>query len=113
MVKIEAVIQPSRLADVTAALRDLDVARVSISEVLSHGGSHSQKVVYRGFEYATDTPMMKLELLVSSLCADEAVEAISRAARTRRDCDDGAILVFEVAEAVSIRSGARGEFAMS
>ena len=113
MVKIEAVIQPFKLDDVKAALDGLGVERITIVAVTEHGRSVSQKGVYRGAEYLVDAPRVKLEMFVSSLRVDEVIEALSSAARTRGSGDDGAIFVYEVAEALRIRSGARLEPAFS
>lgn len=113
MVKIEAYIQPFKLADVRAALQDFDIVGIAISEVSSHGGSSARKVVYRGAEYCAECPMTKLELLTSSLQVDEVVEAIVRAARTNSSWDDGTILIYEVADAIKIRTRERVELAFS
>ncbi len=113
MVKIEAVIQPSKLDAVLASLQDLDVGELSISEVQNLGGPSSNKRVYRGAEYSAATPMMMLGMVVSSLHAEEVVEAISQAARTGFAWDDGTILTYEVADAIKIRSGGRLEFSHS
>jgi nitrogen regulatory protein PII len=112
MIKIEAFIQPFKLADVRAALQDFDVVGIAISEVSSQGGS-SRKVVYRGAEYCAECPMTKIELLTSSLQVDEVVEAISRVARTDSSWDDGTILIYEVADAIKIRTRERVELAYS
>lgn len=112
MVKVEAYIQPAKLADVRAALLDLDVVGIALSEVLGHGGGSSQKVVYRGAKYSVESPMTKLEMLVSSLQVDEVVDAISRAARTDSAGDDGTILIYEVADAIRVRTKERVEVAL-
>src|SRR5579863_3873889 len=102
MFKIEAFIQPFKLADVRASLEDLGVIGLAISEVMSQGGPCARKVVYRGAEYCVESPLTKLEMLVSSLQVDEAVKAISRAARTGSSEDDGTILIYEVLDAIKI-----------
>ena len=113
MLKIEAVIQPSKLADVKASLQDLGVTKIAISEVLIQAGPSAHKLYYRGAEYYACAPMMKLEMLVSSFCVDEVVEAIAQTARTGQFSDDGTILISEVADAMNIRSGERVEFILS
>jgi len=50
---------------------------------------------------------IKLEMLVSSLQTDEVVDAILRAARTDGPGDDGTILITEIADAISVRTGER------
>jgi nitrogen regulatory protein PII len=112
MVKIEAFIQPFKLEDVKAALKPFSIPGVMISEVFESGGAAPLQVVYRGHQYVMDAPKMKLELLVSSLQAEEVVEALTLAARTEGRGDDGIVLIHELADAIRIRSGARVEFAL-
>ena len=80
---------------------------MTISHVLDHGGPQGPKTVYRGAEYYVDVPRVKLEMLVSSLQTEEVVEAILQAARTDVPGDDGMIVVTEVADAISVRTGER------
>jgi nitrogen regulatory protein P-II 1 len=109
MVKIEAIIHPVKLDDVRAVLKALGVERISICHVSVPGA----KAVYRGAEYEVDVPRVKLELLVSSLVADEVVDALSQAARTGTLPDDGTILISEISDAISVSSGQRVRFALS
>ena len=113
MVKIEAIIQPFKLDEVTAALASLGIEGVTILHVLDHGGPEGLKAIYRGGEYHVDVPKVKLEMVVSSLRAEEVIEAISHAARTGLKGDDGTVLVYEIADAIRIRNGRRMEFALS
>ena len=111
MMKIEAVIQTSRFEDVREALRGLEIARMFVSEVASHGGPWAQTLFYRGSQYQAGAPMTKLELLVPAACVDEVVESISRHARTNLQVDDGSITISRLDDAISIRNGSRVEFA--
>jgi len=113
MVKIEAIVQPFKLDEVKAAIASLGVEGVTILHVLGHAGPNGLKARYRGGEYYVDAPQVKLEMVVSSHRADEVIDAISRAARTGAAGDDGTILVYEIADAIRIRSGRRIEFALS
>jgi nitrogen regulatory protein PII len=113
MVKIEAYIQPFKLADVRAALQDFDIVGIAISEVSSQGGQGGRKIVYRGAEYCCECPMTKMELLTSSLQVDDVVDTIARVARTNSSWDDGTILIYEVADAIKIRTRERVELAFS
>ena len=113
MLKIEAIIHPFKLDDVKTTLDSLGVERVMIAEIVEHASSVAHKVVYRGTEYRVDRRRVKLEIFVSSTRIDDVIEALSRAARTvGTEDDDGTIFVYEVADAVQIRSGARLEFAI-
>ena len=107
MIKIEAIVHPFRLDSVKLALDGLGIEGIIISHVLDHGGPRGLKAVYRGAEYYVDVPRVKLEMLVSSLQTEEVVEAILQAARTDVPGDDGMIVVTEVADAISVRTGER------
>ncbi len=113
MVKIEVVIQPFKLDDVKATLEDLGVEITMISEVMDHGTLPGRRARYRGAEYCLDTPRVKLEILASSERTDEIVDALLRVARTTLSCDDGRILVYEVADAIRIRTGARFQYTLN
>jgi nitrogen regulatory protein PII len=113
MIKIEAIIQPFRLDSIKLALDGLGVEGITICHVLDHGGPLGLKVVYRGAEYYVDVPKVKLEMLVSSLRADEVIDAVLQAARTNGPCDDGTIVVTEIADAISVRTGQRVQLTLT
>jgi nitrogen regulatory protein P-II 1 len=109
MKKIEAFIQPFKLDEVKDALSKLGVDGLTVTEVRGHGRQKGHKEVYRGAEYAIDlVPKVKLELFALSERAQEVIGAITAAARTGK-IGDGKIFVSDVADAVRIRNGDRGE----
>jgi nitrogen regulatory protein P-II 1 len=112
MKKIEAIIQPHKLEEVREALKNIGIDGMSIWEVRGHGRQKGHKEVYRGQEYQVDLlPKMKLELVVPSARADEVIKALAAAANSGK-IGDGKIFVSEVAEAIRIRNGERGESAL-
>jgi nitrogen regulatory protein P-II 1 len=109
MTKIEAIIQPFKLDEVKDALTSIGVDGMTVSEVRGHGRQKGHKEVYRGREYNVDLlPKVKIELVIASSRSDEVIKAIAAAARTGQ-IGDGKIFVSEIAEAVRIRNGDRGE----
>ena len=52
-------------------------------------------------------------MLVSSHRSGEVIEALSRAASTTIPGDDGTILVYELADAIRIRTRERVQFALT
>jgi nitrogen regulatory protein P-II 1 len=109
MKKIEAIIQPFKLDEVKEAISRVGAEGLTISEVRGHGRQKGHKEVYRGAEYAIDlVPKVKLEIFVRSELAEDVIEAIAGAARTGK-VGDGKIFMFDVADAVRIRNGDRGE----
>lgn len=112
MKKIEAIIQPFKLEDVKEALKSIGVDGMTISEVRGHGRQKGHKEVYRGQEYNVDLlPKVKFEMIVTDNRLDEVLDTITTAARSGK-IGDGKIFVFDVAEAIRIRNGDRGESAI-
>lgn len=109
MNKIEAVIQPFKLDPVIDALHEIGVDGITVSEVRGHGRQKGHTQVYRGAEYQTDLiPKIKLELFVNGSRVEEVISTIAGTANTGK-IGDGKIFVFDVADAVRIRNGDRGE----
>ena len=112
MKKIEAIVQPFRLEEVKEALKNIGIDGMTISEVRGHGRQKGHKEVYRGQEYNVDLlPKVRFDLVVPNERLEEVVDAITTAARTGK-IGDGKIFVYEVAEAIRIRNGDRGDAAV-
>jgi nitrogen regulatory protein P-II 1 len=112
MKKIEAIIQPFKVDDVKAALMDIGIDGMTISEVRGHGRQKGHREVYRGQEYNVDLlPKVKMEMVVPAERSDDVIQALSGAARTGK-IGDGKIFIYDVAEAVRIRNGDRGDAAL-
>ena len=112
MTKIEAIIQPFKLDDVKDALTGIGIDGMTISEVRGHGRQKGHKEVYRGQEYNVDLlPKLKIEVIVATSRSEEVLTTLAAAARTGQ-IGDGKIFVSEIAEAIRIRNGDRGEGAL-
>jgi len=112
MKKIEAIIQPFKLDEVKEALKAIGIDGMTITEVRGHGRQKGHKEVYRGQEYNVDLlPKMKIEMVVADLRLEEALRALTTAARTGK-IGDGKVFVYDVAEAIRIRNDDRGEAAL-
>ena len=112
MVKIEAVLQPSKLDAVKDALLEAGIEGMTILEARGHGRQKGHTEFYRGREYTVDLlPKVKLEIVISDALKDQVVQAILGAARTGR-IGDGKIFISPVEEAIRIRNDERGETAL-
>ena len=112
MKKIEAIIRPSRLDEVKDALNSVGVSGMTVAEVKGFGRQKGHKELYRGAEYIVDfVPKVKVEAVVQDDLVGQAIDAIERAARTG-NLGDGKIFVFEVVEAVRVRTGERGNLVL-
>ena len=105
---VSAVIKPFRLDDVRDALSAIGVKGMTVTEVKGFGRQKGHTELYRGAEYAVDfLPKVKLEIAISTDLVDQAIEAISSAAKTGK-IGDGKIFVFDIDQAVRIRTGETG-----
>ena len=112
MKKVEAIIKPFKLDEVKAALSQVGVQGLTVSEVRGFGRQKGHKEQYRGAEYTVDlVPKVKIEVVVADGAVTSVVEAITRAARTG-EIGDGKIFVSNLEEAIRIRTGEKGESAV-
>ncbi len=109
---VSAVIKPFRLDDVRDALAQIGVKGMTVTEVKGFGRQKGHTELYRGAEYAVDfLPKVKLEVALAADLADQAIEAISDAAQTGK-IGDGKIFVYEIGQAIRIRTGETGSDAL-
>ncbi len=113
MVRIEAIIRPSRLDEVKSALDELGVQGISVTEIKGAGKQKGYTQHYRGSEYQVNLlPKVQIVVVVTDGQMDRVVEAIEGAARTG-EIGDGKIFITPVLEAIRIRTGERGDTAVS
>ena len=101
---ITAIIKPFTLDDVREALSEAGVQGMTVTEVKGFGRQHGHTELYRGAEYVVDfLPKLKIEVAVADDRLEQAIEAISTAARTGK-IGDGKIFVGELEQAIRIRT---------
>jgi len=112
MKKIEAYIKPFKLDDVKAALMEIGVRGMSVTEVRGFGRQKGHTELYRGSEYKADfLPKTKLEVVVPDDKVEHVIDVIQKVARTGQ-VGDGKIFVIPVDDAVRIRTGESGDGAL-
>ena len=112
MKKIDAIIQPFKLEEVTDALTAIGIDGLTISEVRGHGRQKGHKEAYRGREYKVDLlPKVKIEMVVPSAREEEVIATLVKAAQTGK-IGDGKVFSYDITAAVRIRNGDRGESAL-
>ncbi len=113
MKKVEAIIKPFKLDDVRDALAELGIQGMTITEVKGFGRQKGHTELYRGAEYVVDfIPKIKIEMIIPDGLLHDTVRIIKEQARTGK-IGDGKIFVFPVEDSVRIRTGQRGEDAIS
>ena len=112
MKKIEAIIKPFKLEDVKDALSEIGFSGLTVSEVKGFGRQKGHTELYRGAEYVVDfLPKVKIELVVEDEKYKDAINVIIKQANTGK-IGDGKIFVYEVSEAIRIRTGEKGKDAL-
>lgn len=113
MKKIETIIKPFKLDEVKDALNNLGIQGMTVTEVKGFGRQKGHTELYRGAEYVVDfIPKIKIEIVVPDNIADNVVDVIEKTAKTGK-IGDGKIFITSIEDAVRIRTGERGEGAIS
>jgi nitrogen regulatory protein P-II 1 len=108
---IIAVIQPSKLEDVKAALSEVEVVRLTIMDVQGFGRQKGQTEVYRGREITLNLlRKVQLQIAVNDDFVEPTINAIIKGGRTgdHGQIGDGKIFVLPLDDCIRIRTGERG-----
>jgi nitrogen regulatory protein P-II 2 len=109
---VTAVIKPFKLDEVRAALSEVGVQGITVTEVKGFGRQKGHTELYRGAEYVVDfLPKVKLEVAIQDELLDRVLEAIQKSANTGK-IGDGKIFVFELQQIIRIRTGETGAEAL-
>ncbi len=104
---ITAIIKPFKLDDVRQAVADIGIQGVTVTEVHGYGRQAGHEI-HRGAESRVDfLPKAKVEIAVDDSIAEQVMEAICNVARTG-DPGDGKVWVFELEQALRVRTGETG-----
>jgi nitrogen regulatory protein PII len=102
---VTAIIKPFKLDDVRAALSDIGISGMTVTEVKGFGRQRGHTELYRGAEYVVDfVPKTRVEVGVRDELLDQVLEAIVGAAKTGK-VGDGKIFVSEIERVLRIRTG--------
>jgi nitrogen regulatory protein P-II 1 len=112
MKKIEAIIKPFKLNEVKAALNEIGIQGMTVSEVKGFGRQKGHTEIYRGSEYTVDfLPKIKIETVLPDALVQQAVQAIIKAAKTGK-IGDGKVFVSTIDDTYRIRTEERGDSAV-
>ena len=106
--KIDIITRPNKLEELKDALNKIGVLGMTVSQVYGCGLQKGHKEVYRGKEYDVNlVPKIKLETVVCEIPVEKVLEVAQKVLRTGK-FGDGKIFVYELSDAVRIRTGHRG-----
>lgn len=102
---VTAIIKPFKLEEVKLALQAAGPRSTTVTETKGFGRQMGHAEIYRGCDYGVDfMPKVKIKIVLRDDCADQAVDAIGRAARTGH-IGDGKRFVSPIERVVGIRTG--------
>ena len=108
MKKLEIIIRPEKLEDLKAILEESNVNGLNIANIMGYGNQKGVVKRYRGAEYRVNLlPKIKVETVVTESLIDKIVKEINTG-----NYGDGKIFVYDVQDAVRIRTGERGQEAL-
>ena len=112
MKKIEAIVRPETLDGVRKALEASGYPGIMITEIVGHGRQKGVAQQWRGEQYRLDLlPKVKLEIVAADRDVDRILKTIRDTAGTGA-VGDGKVFVYEVVQAMRIRTGETGEAAL-
>lgn len=108
LTKVSIICQQSKFDDLKEAMNAIGVSGITVTQVLGCGTQKGATRYYRGAELDVILlPKMKVEVVVSAVPVDTVIEAARNALYTG-NIGDGKIFVYDVENAVKVRTGEEG-----
>ena len=108
MKKLEIIIRPEKLENLKAILEGCRVNGIMISNVMGYGNQKGYTQMYRGTKYNVNLlPKVKVETVIPKELADPIIDAVVDEINTG-NYGDGKIFVYDVQDAIRIRTGEHG-----
>mgnify|MGYP002562290914 CR=1 FL=1 len=112
MKKLEIVVRSEKLDDVKSILDECESTGAMVSNIMGYGNQKGVVKRYRGAEYRVNLlPKIKVETVVTDEVAESLIDKIVKEINTG-NYGDGKIFVYDVQDAVRIRTGERGQEAL-
>ena len=108
--KIEAIIRPEKLTEVTGALKKLGYPGMTITEVRGHGKQQGLTQQWRGREYTVEfLPKIKIEIIIpdNGDKLEEILNVIAESASIGK-VGDGKVFIWPIEDVMRIRTHERG-----
>ena len=108
---IIAIIQPSKLESVKAALTEVEVVRLTVMDCQGFGRQKGHTELYRGHEISVNLlRKVQLQIAVNDDFVEPTIAAIIKGGRSGKagEIGDGKIFVLPLEDCIRIRTGERG-----
>lgn len=108
MKKLEIIVRPEKLEDLKGILEGCRANGIMISNIMGYGNQKGYTQMYRGTTYTVNLlPKMKVETVVPEEVAETIIDKVVKEITTG-NYGDGKIFIYDVQDAVRIRTGERG-----
>lgn len=112
MYQIEAIIKPTKMAEITDGLNEIGIVGMTAVEVNGYGRQKGVTEMYRGSEYKVRfVPKVLLKIAVKAADLEKTIKLIQTKANTGA-IGDGKIFVTKLEQVIRIRTGESGEVAI-
>lgn len=110
--KVEIITRKIKFEELKEAMNEIGVQGMTVSQVVGCGTQKGNIQYYRGVPMEVKLlPKIKVEIVVCTVPVDLVIETAERVLRTG-EIGDGKIFVYEITEAIKIRTGERGKTAL-
>ena len=112
LTKVVVITRQSKFEELKAALEQIGITGLTVTQVLGCGMQKGRREYYRGAEVETTLlPKVKLEVVISKVPLDLLIATVRRALYTGA-VGDGKIFVYDVENVVKVRTGEEGYAAL-
>lgn len=106
--KIDILTNSNKFEELKDELNKIGITGMTVSNVLGCGTQKGHKEFYRGIPVDINLlPKVKVEIVVSEVPVDAVVETAKRVLKTGK-IGDGKIFIYEIANAIRVRTGEEG-----
>jgi nitrogen regulatory protein P-II 1 len=106
--KIEIIMNSSKFEELKEEMNKIGITGMTVSNVMGCGLQKGHKEYYRGVAVEVNLlPKLKVEIVVCEVPVESVIDIATKVLRTG-NIGDGKIFVYEVSDAVRIRTGERG-----
>jgi len=108
MTKVVVVTRQSKFEQLKAALDNIGITGITVTQVLGYGMQKGQTDYYRGVPLeATLLPKVKIEIIICKVPVDLLVKTVKEALYTGK-IGDGKIFIYQVENVIKVRTGEEG-----
>lgn len=106
--KIEIITNSNKFEDLKEELNKIGITGMTVSNVLGCGTQKGHKEFYRGIPVDINLlPKIKVEIVVCEVPVESVIETATKVLKTGK-IGDGKIFVYEVTNAIRVRTGEEG-----